>query len=232
MPDRARSARRRCSGHARQGPSARPLAPARPRDCRDDLPAVPCIVGAGDSGRIGAARRGSSDTTPTRRARAPRRSRPPEPWCIVEPAAGANGVDRRLRGNERPQPVADGTHPPPGFIRRDHRRVADLLAQRRVGRRGVAGRAVQCRMNWAAGRAISGRPSGNGGRAGIAIPSRTAVRRRRNGRRRGGVEPGRAGTRRVGHRRVGFARLGVGTPPRYVQRSSILSKRGPKRGPL
>ena len=62
---------------------------------------------------------------------------------IVEPATGANGVDRRLRGNERPQPVADGTHPPPGFIRRDHRRVADLLAQRRVGRRGVAGRAVQ-----------------------------------------------------------------------------------------
>ena len=68
------------SGHARQGPSARPLAPARPTDCADDLPAVPCIVGAGDSDRIGAALRGSSDTTPTRRARAHRRSRPPEPW--------------------------------------------------------------------------------------------------------------------------------------------------------
>ena len=27
---------------------------------------------------------------------------------IVEPAAGANGVDRRLRGDEGPQPVADG----------------------------------------------------------------------------------------------------------------------------
>ena len=80
MPDRARSARRRCSGHARQGPSARPLAPARPTDCADDLPAVPCIVGAGDSDRIGAAQLGSSDTTPTRRARAPRRSRPREPW--------------------------------------------------------------------------------------------------------------------------------------------------------
>ena len=62
---------------------------------------------------------------------------------IVEPATRANGVDRRFRGDERPQPVADGTHPPPGFIRRDHRRVADLLAQRRVGRRGVAGRAMQ-----------------------------------------------------------------------------------------
>ena len=31
------------------------LQPARPRDCPDDLPAVPCIVGAGDSDRIGAA---------------------------------------------------------------------------------------------------------------------------------------------------------------------------------
>ena len=62
---------------------------------------------------------------------------------IVEPAAGANGVDRRLRGDEGPQPVADGTDAPPGFIRCDRGRVADLLAQRRVGRRGVAGRAVQ-----------------------------------------------------------------------------------------
>ncbi len=80
MPVRARSTRRRCSGHARRGPSARPLAPGRPRDCEDDPPAVPCSVGAGDSDTFGAARRGSRDTTPTRRARAHRRSRPREPW--------------------------------------------------------------------------------------------------------------------------------------------------------
>ena len=62
---------------------------------------------------------------------------------VVEPASGADGVDGRVRGGERPQPVADGADAPPGFVRRDHRRVADLLAQRRVGRRGVAGRTTQ-----------------------------------------------------------------------------------------
>ena len=87
---------------------------------------------------------GGSDTTPHPVAHEhPVEVGPQNRDGIVEPAAGANGVDRRLRGNERPQPVADGTHPPPGFIRRDYRRVADLLAQRRVGRRGVTGRAVQ-----------------------------------------------------------------------------------------
>ena len=62
---------------------------------------------------------------------------------IVEPATGANGVDRRLRGDPGPQPVAEAADAPPGFIRGDPRRITDLLAQRRVGRRGVAGRAVQ-----------------------------------------------------------------------------------------
>ena len=62
---------------------------------------------------------------------------------IVEPPAGADGVDRRVRGDERPQPVADAADAPAGLVRRDHGRVANLLAQLRVGRRGGAGRPVQ-----------------------------------------------------------------------------------------
>ena len=54
---------------------------------------------------------------------------------VGEPAAVADGVDRRLRRGECPQPVAHGVHTPAGLIRCDHRTVADLLAQRRVGRR-------------------------------------------------------------------------------------------------
>ena len=62
---------------------------------------------------------------------------------IVEPAAVADGVDRRLRGGEHPQPAAECVHPPARLIRRDHRTAADLLAQRRIrGRRRVGG-AVQ-----------------------------------------------------------------------------------------
>ena len=62
---------------------------------------------------------------------------------IVEPPAVADGVDRRLRGGERPQPAAECVHPPARLIRRDHRTAADLLAQRRIrGRRRVGG-AVQ-----------------------------------------------------------------------------------------
>ena len=62
---------------------------------------------------------------------------------IVEPPAGADGVDRRVRGDERPQPVADAADAPAGLVRRDHGRVANLLAQLRVGRGGGAGRPVQ-----------------------------------------------------------------------------------------
>ena len=59
---------------------------------------------------------------------------------LGEPPAVADGVDRRLRGGERPQPVEDRVHPPAGLIRRDHRTAADLLAQRRIrGRRRVGG---------------------------------------------------------------------------------------------
>ena len=50
---------------------------------------------------------------------------------IVEPPAGADGVDRRVRGDERPQPVADAADAPAGLVRRDHGRVANLLAQLR-----------------------------------------------------------------------------------------------------
>ena len=62
---------------------------------------------------------------------------------IVEPAAAANRVDGRFRGGEHPEPVAVGTDAPARLVRRDHGTVADLFAQRRVGRRGVAGGAVQ-----------------------------------------------------------------------------------------
>ena len=62
---------------------------------------------------------------------------------IVEPAVGADRVDRRVRGDERPEPMADGADAPAGLVRRDYGRVADLLAQFRVGRRGGAGRPVQ-----------------------------------------------------------------------------------------
>ena len=62
---------------------------------------------------------------------------------VGEPATVADGVDGRLRRGECPQPVAHGVHTPAGLIRCDHRTVADLLAQRRVGRRRRGGRAVQ-----------------------------------------------------------------------------------------
>ena len=77
--------------------------------------------------------RRQADSSPDHRTRA----------ACVSRAAGANGVDRVPRSDERPEPVAEGAHPPPGFIRRKHRRVADLLAQRRVGRSGVAGHPMQ-----------------------------------------------------------------------------------------
>ena len=62
---------------------------------------------------------------------------------IGESAAGADGVDGRVRRGERPEPVGDGADAPAGFVGRDHGRVAHLLAQLGVGRPGVAGGAVQ-----------------------------------------------------------------------------------------
>ena len=62
---------------------------------------------------------------------------------VVESAAGADGVDGRRRGDGRPQPVAEGADAPTSLIRRDHGRVADLLAQRLVGRPRVACRTMQ-----------------------------------------------------------------------------------------
>ena len=41
-------------------------------------------------------------------------------WGVVEPAAGADHVDRRLRCGEDSQPVAHGADALAGFIRRDH----------------------------------------------------------------------------------------------------------------
>ena len=62
---------------------------------------------------------------------------------VVEAAAGADGVERRLRGGEDPQPVADGTDPPAGLVGNDHGTVAHLLAQQPVERRRVAGDPMQ-----------------------------------------------------------------------------------------
>ena len=52
-------------------------------------------------------------------------------------------VQRRLRGGERPQPVADGADPPARLVGYDHRAVAHLLAQQRVERCRVAGNPMQ-----------------------------------------------------------------------------------------
>ena len=62
---------------------------------------------------------------------------------VFESAARADGVDGRRRGDGRPQPVAAGADAPTGFIGRDHRSVANLLAQRLVGPRRVASRTMQ-----------------------------------------------------------------------------------------
>ena len=84
---------------------------------------------------------------------------------VVEPAAGADGVDGGVRGGEHPQPVALAADAPAGFVRGDDGRVADLLAQRRVGRRGVAGRAMQ-HLRQAA--CSGGRSHAAGARCGVA----------------------------------------------------------------
>ena len=85
---------------------------------------------------------------------------------ILEPAAGADGVDGGLRGDERPQPVGLDADAPGRFVGRDHRRVANLPAEYPVDRRGVAGGSMQ-QMNEAAGGDLQaelhrGRPKGVG----------------------------------------------------------------------
>ena len=62
---------------------------------------------------------------------------------IVEPAAGTDRIDRRVRRGVRPQPMTPAADAPAGLVRGDDRRVADLLAEFLVGRRGVAGGAVE-----------------------------------------------------------------------------------------
>ena len=61
----------------------------------------------------------------------------------MEAPAGADGVDGRLRGGEHPQPVADGSDPPAGFVGNDQRTAAHLVAQPPVERRRVAGDPMQ-----------------------------------------------------------------------------------------
>ena len=77
---------------------------------------------------------------------------------VFESAARADGVDGRRRGDGRPQPVAAGADAPTGLIGRDHRSVADLLAQRLVGRRRV--RAARC-SRCARPPGVTCRPSGS-----------------------------------------------------------------------
>ena len=62
---------------------------------------------------------------------------------IVEPAVGTDRIDRRVRRGVRPQPMTPAADAPAGLVRGDDRRVADLLAEFLVGRRGVAGGAVE-----------------------------------------------------------------------------------------
>ena len=62
---------------------------------------------------------------------------------VFKSAARADGVNGRRRGDGRPQPVAAGADAPTGLIGRDHRSVANLLAQRLVGRPRVACRTMQ-----------------------------------------------------------------------------------------
>ena len=62
---------------------------------------------------------------------------------IGEPAAGVDGVDRRVRGDERSEAVAEGSDAPAGFVGRDRRRVAHLLAQLGVGRQQVSQAALR-----------------------------------------------------------------------------------------
>ena len=68
----------------------------------------------------------------------------PEDGCrIVEPATGANRVDRGLWRGEGPQPVADRTDAPARLVWCDHRAAPHLPAQRGVTRRGLASRSVK-----------------------------------------------------------------------------------------
>ncbi len=62
---------------------------------------------------------------------------------VVETAAGTTGVDRGVRGRERPQPLQHRADPPPGFVRGDDATGSDLVAERGIGRRGHAGRPME-----------------------------------------------------------------------------------------
>ena len=104
------------------------------------VPEVPYSVGGGETAGLVASRAVAAGRF-TRRARARRRSPRPDSDRIVEPAATANRVTS-FPGNSNTR--RGGRHRRAArLVRRDHGTVADLFAQRRVGRRGVAGGAVQ-----------------------------------------------------------------------------------------
>ena len=125
---------------------------------------------------------------------------------IGEPPAVADGVDRRLRSGERPQPVEDRVHPPARLIRRDHRTLADLLAQRRIrGRRRVGGAVQQLDEAALGHRQSELRPQNADGPSPAACPARCATRRPAR-RRSGPVERQPPPTRRRSAGRAGPAR--------------------------
>ncbi len=68
---------------------------------------------------------------------------PEERRRLVEAAARVNGIDGGVRRRAHPQPLQLRADPPPGFVGHDHRTLTDRLDQRRVGRRGLSGGAME-----------------------------------------------------------------------------------------
>jgi hypothetical protein len=62
---------------------------------------------------------------------------------FIKAAPVFNGVDDGARGRKDPQPPEPPTHFPTGFIRTADRTAADLVAQRRIGRRRLARGAME-----------------------------------------------------------------------------------------
>ena len=68
---------------------------------------------------------------------------PEDAGGLGKASAGLNGIHRRLRRREGPQPVAVAVDPPARFIRRDHGTATNRLAQSDVGWPRLPGRPMQ-----------------------------------------------------------------------------------------
>ena len=68
---------------------------------------------------------------------------PEDAGGLGKASAGLNGIHRRLRRGEGPQPVAAAVDPPARFIRRDHGTATNRLAQSDVGWPRLPGRPMQ-----------------------------------------------------------------------------------------